>query len=111
MPERDGERVAHILARVEAGNTITTRDAALLFDKIALLQDQLSEAQSRPRYGCCYVPIQAPPWRRCPEEAEWVIIHDQPNRTTTCCTESCTAHVGQMLTDASVHEVVRIEKP
>lgn len=58
-------------------------------------------------YCCCYIGQDEP--KGCDNEAEWTI--ENPLQTPdTSTTESCTAHVGKLLTDAPIHYVYAIRK-
>lgn len=48
---------------------------------------------------CCYP--------GCPNNADWSIWHEDGSNYT----ESCTAHVGELLTDAAEHRVYPVPKP
>jgi len=54
---------------------------------------------------CCCIPDQNRLDRRCQNDAEWTIEHGP---TPDDYTESCTEHVGTMLTDAVEHRIYRI---
>lgn len=56
---------------------------------------------------CCFIPNQNDPAHsRCPNKAGWTIVHGE---TPDDYTESCTEHVGEMLTDAPVHQIYPIK--
>jgi hypothetical protein len=55
---------------------------------------------------CCFIPIQREPFTACGKPAEWTITFGP---TPDDYTESCTEHVGHLLTDAPVHTVHRLE--
>jgi hypothetical protein len=48
---------------------------------------------------CCFLP--------CNEKAEWIIVH---GLTCDDVTESCTKHMGDLMTDAKEHRIYRIPK-
>jgi len=56
---------------------------------------------------CCCIPNQSKLQERCQHNAEWIIVHGPSPDDYT---ESCTAHVGVMLTDAVEHRIYRIEE-
>jgi hypothetical protein len=56
---------------------------------------------------CCFIPNQNDPTNsRCPHDAEWRIEHGEAPDDYT---ESCTEHVGEMLTDAALHRIYPIK--
>lgn len=57
---------------------------------------------------CCFIPDQSnPETSRCPNLAEWTLVHGE---TPDDYTESCTEHVGVMLTDAVEHRIYPIKR-
>jgi hypothetical protein len=57
---------------------------------------------------CCFIPNQDDPQNsRCPNNAEWRIVYGE---TPDDYTESCTEHVGKMLTDAKEHRIYPISE-
>lgn len=57
---------------------------------------------------CCFIPNQNDIENsRCPNRAEWRIEHGESPDDYT---ESCTGHVGEMLTDAPEHRVYRLSE-
>lgn len=61
---------------------------------------------------CCYIRDQTKPSEQCQNEAEWEINNESPDRDPIGeYTDACTAHVGELLTDAPVHWIYPIRKP
>jgi hypothetical protein len=56
---------------------------------------------------CCHVDQETE--ARCDQPAEWEIWND-PYHPYEDNTDSCTAHVGAMLTDAKEHKIYHIEQ-
>jgi len=74
-------------------------------EKLNALGTRIDAIGSPRRRLCCCIPDQSRLDRRCENDAEWVIEYGP---TPDDYTESCTDHVGIMLTDAVEHRVYRI---
>ena len=77
----------------------------LCLEKLNALGKRIDALGSPPRRLCCCIPDQAHLDMRCQNDAEWIIEHGP---TPDDYTESCTEHVGIMLTDAVEHRIYRI---
>lgn len=56
---------------------------------------------------CCYLLDQTTK-EQCPKLAEWEIYYAPYEPYDSCSTDSCSEHVGAMLTDAEEHKIFHI---
>ena len=67
--------------------------------------EQLTKGETNMRHHCCYIGEVTKV--ECGNEAEWQIWYGESPDDST---ESCTRHVGEMLTDAPEHRIYPAEK-
>lgn len=105
MAEEFGEAVILYLIAYVRGDSKMEDRFNLCLEKLNALGKRIDAIGSPPRRLCCYIPDQSRLDMRCQNDAEWIIEHGPSPDDYT---ESCTEHVGVMLTDAVEHRIYRI---